>query len=87
MAVHLDSSKFSEGNSLIEESIAARLIYGYPQGMYGISDRDLLLRCVTKTHDDGSIMEAGRGVIDDRKPPVKSVVGVQAAHAKVWDGG
>ena len=55
--------------------MASRLIYGYyPQGMYGISDRDALFRCVTKILLDGTILEVGRSVVDVIKPPVKNVM-------------
>ena len=76
MPEHLDKQSNPNSNlKLIEKSMASRLIYGYyPQGMYGISDRDALFRCVTKILLDGTILEVGRSVADVIKQPVKNVV-------------
>jgi hypothetical protein len=57
-----------QAEDLGRDAVSVTQLLRFPKRVFGMSDRELLYRCVTRVEDDGSIVVAGYDVNHDSRP-------------------
>jgi hypothetical protein len=57
-----------QAEDLGRDAVSVTQLLRFPKRVFGMSDRELLYRCVTRVEDDGSIVVAGYDVDHDSRP-------------------